>query len=30
MNYWKQFAEILGLELGEEFSLVKPNGEKRK
>ena len=28
MNYWKQFAEILGLELGEEFSLVKPNGEK--
>ena len=28
MKYWKQFAEILGLELGEEFSLVKPNGEK--
>ena len=28
MNYWKQFAEMLGLELGQEFSLVKPNGEK--
>ena len=28
MNYWKQFAEMLGLELGEEFSLTKSNGEK--
>ena len=28
MNYYKQFAEMLGLELDEEFSLVKPNGEK--
>lgn len=28
MNYWKQFAEMLGLELEQEFSLVKPNGEK--
>lgn len=28
MSYWKQFAEMLGLELGEEFSLTKSNGEK--
>ena len=28
MNYWKQFAELLGLELGQEFSLIKSNGEK--
>lgn len=28
MNYWKRFAEMLGLELDEEFSLAKPNGEK--
>ncbi len=28
MNYWKQFAEMLGLEAGEEFSLTKSNGEK--
>ena len=28
MNYWKQFVEMLGLELDEEFSLAKPNGEK--
>lgn len=28
MNYWKQFAELLGLELNESFRLVKPNREK--
>lgn len=28
MNYWKRFAEMLGLELDEEFSLANPNGEK--
>lgn len=28
MRYWKQFAEMLGLELGEEFSLTKFDGEK--
>ena len=28
MNYWKQFAKMLGLELGQEFSLIKSNGEK--
>ena len=28
MNYWKQFAEMLGLELDEEFSLTNSNGEK--
>ena len=28
MNYWKQFSEMLGLELGQEFSLIKSNGEK--
>ena len=29
MNYYKQFAEMLGLELDEEFSLATPNGEKQ-
>ena len=28
MNYWKQFAEMLGLELEQEFRLVKPDGTK--
>ena len=28
MNYWKQFAEMLGLELEEEFRLVNPDGTK--
>lgn len=28
MNYYKQFAEMLGLELEQEFSLTKSNGEK--
>ena len=28
MTYYKQFAEILGLELEQEFSLVTNNGEK--
>ncbi len=28
MRYWKQFAEMLGLELDEEFSLTKFDGEK--
>ena len=28
MNYYKQFAEMLGLELEQEFILVKPNGTK--
>ena len=28
MNYYKQFAEMLGLELEQEFSLVKPDGTK--
>nr|DAM56413.1 MAG TPA: hypothetical protein [Caudoviricetes sp.] len=28
MTYWKQFAEMLGLELEQEFSLTKSNGEK--
>ena len=28
MNYWKQFAEMLGLELEEEFFLIKPNGKR--
>ena len=28
MNYYKQFAEMLGLELEQEFSLVTHNGEK--
>lgn len=28
MSYYKQFAEMLGLELEQEFSLVTNNGEK--
>lgn len=28
MTYYKQFAEMLGLELGQEFILTTPNGEK--
>ena len=28
MNDYKQFAEMLGLELGQEFSLIKSDGEK--
>ena len=28
MNYWKQFAAMLGLELEEEFSLIKSDGTK--
>ena len=28
MNYWKQFAEMLGLELEQEFRLVNPDGTK--
>lgn len=28
MNYWKQFAEMLGLELGEEFSLTDNDGNE--
>lgn len=28
MTYYKQFAEMLGLELEQEFTLIKPNGEK--
>lgn len=28
MNYWKQFAEMLGLELEQEFRLVKHGGTK--
>ena len=28
MNYYKQFAEIFGLELEQEFSLIKSDGEK--
>lgn len=26
MNYWKQFAEMLGLELGEKFELIYDDG----
>lgn len=29
MNYWKQFAKILGLELGEKFVLTDGNGKRR-
>lgn len=29
MNYYKQFAEMLGLELGEEFVLTDSYGEKK-
>lgn len=28
MNYYKQFAEILGLELGQEFRTVEPNSKQ--
>lgn len=28
MNYWKQFAEMLGLELEQEFRLVNTDGTK--
>ena len=28
MTYWKQFAEMLGLELEQEFRLVNPDGTK--
>ena len=28
MNYWKEFAEMLGLELEQEFVLIKPNGKR--
>ena len=28
MNYWKQFAEMLGLELGEEFVLTDVDGNR--
>ena len=28
MTYWKQFAEMFGLELEQEFRLVKPDGTK--
>ena len=28
MTYWKQFAEMFGLELEEEFRLVNPDGTK--
>lgn len=28
MNYYKQFAEMLGLELEQEFSLINSDGEK--
>lgn len=28
MNYWKQFAEMLGLELGQEFNIKDPDGKK--
>lgn len=29
MNYWKQFAEMLGLELGEEFVITDSYGERK-
>lgn len=29
MTYWKQFAEMLGLELGEEFVLTDSYGERK-
>lgn len=28
MNYWKQFAEMLGLELEQEFNLTNADGKK--
>lgn len=29
MNYWKKFAEMLGLELEQEFVITDDNGEKQ-
>ena len=29
MNYWKQFAEMLGFELGEEFVITDSYGERK-
>lgn len=29
MNYWKQFAKMLGLELGENFVLTDDDGKRR-
>ena len=29
MNYWKQFAEMLGLEIGQKFVLTKPDGKRK-
>lgn len=29
MNYWKQFAEMLGLELGQEFILTDSYGKRK-
>lgn len=29
MTYWKQFAEMLGLELGEEFILTDSDGKRK-
>ena len=29
MNYWKQFAEMLGLELGQEFVLTDADGNRK-
>lgn len=28
MNYWNRFAEMLGLELEQEFSLIRPDGRQ--
>lgn len=29
MNYWKQFAEMLGLELGQEFEIKDEDGKRK-
>lgn len=29
MNYWKQFAEMLGLELGQEFAITDDDGKRQ-
>jgi hypothetical protein len=29
MNYWKQFAEMLGVELGEEFVITDSDGKRK-
>ena len=29
MNYWKQFSEMLGLELGQEFILTDSDGKRK-